>query len=239
MLSLKLGQKIGAPRKLATFSNKFSLSFDGVDDYANISAAASEVDTSQGCFSTWVKLDTTSKNAPVFKCYANSNNQITIIYLHASNQIKFMYKAAGTNTQVQGATSIEADGNYHHLALSWRVSSNTLKAYIDGVQFGLTATGFGTFASSPTVFHIGHNALSGTDFWKGNIDEFAVFNTPKGESEITALYNGGTPTDLRGEDGLVAYYRMEDGSGTDIVDQSGNNNSGTLVNGTAFSTTVP
>tara|TARA_R100000655_G_scaffold81041_1_gene120446 strand:- start:7767 stop:8486 length:720 start_codon:yes stop_codon:yes gene_type:complete len=239
MLSLKLGQKIGSGRNLVTFSNKFALRFDGVDDYADISAAASEVDTAQGCFSTWVKLDTTSINAPVFKCYVNANNQITIIYLHASNQIKFMYKAAGTNTQVQGATSIEADGNYHHLALSWKVASNQLKAYIDGVQFGSTAIGFGTFAGTPSVFHIGHNALSGSDFWKGSIDEFAVFDQVKGDADIAAIYNSGTPTDLSEESGLVAYYRMEDGTGTSIADQSGNENTGTLVNGTAFNTEVP
>ena len=30
----------------------------------------------------------------------------------------------------------------------------------------------------------------------GYIDELAVFNTAKSASEVSALYNGGTPTDL-------------------------------------------
>tara|TARA_R100000654_G_scaffold14659_6_gene31617 strand:- start:2433 stop:3152 length:720 start_codon:yes stop_codon:yes gene_type:complete len=239
MLALRLGQSIGAGNNPVTFTNKFSLSFDGVDDYADISNAASAVDISKGCFSAWVKLDTTSINAPIFKCYANANNQITIIYLHSSNQIKFMYKGGGVNTQVQGATSIEADGNFHHIALSWKVSANTLKAYIDGVQFLSTAINFGTFVGTPSVFHIGHNALSGSDFWKGNIDEFAVFNQSKTDADIANIYNSGTPTDLSGESGLIGYWRMEDGTGIKLADQSGQGNTGTLINGTTFSTDVP
>ena len=80
MLSLKLGQKIGSGRNLVTFSNKFSLLFDGVDDYADISSAAGEVDATQGTFSAWINLKDVGINAPIFKCYVNANNQITIIY---------------------------------------------------------------------------------------------------------------------------------------------------------------
>ena len=228
MLALKLGQNIGGIANRNSFSNVFSLDYDGVDDYVNLSSAVGVVDVNRGTFSAWVKLETTSINAPVFKYYVNANNQITIIYLHASNQIKFMYKAAGTNTQVQSATNIEG-GGYAHLALTWDTGANELKAFINGTQFGTTQTGL----------HLGHNALSGTDFWKGNIDEFAIFGRAKTAAEILSIYNGGKPSNLVGEVGLVGYWRNEEGSGTTIGDQSGQGNSGTLINGTKFSTDVP
>ena len=238
MLALKLGLNIGGTANRNTFSNLYSLDYDGVDDYVNLSSAVGVVSVSRGTFSAWVKLETTSINAPVFKYYVNSNNQITIIYLHSSNQIKFMYKAAGTNTQVQAATVIEGAG-YAHVAMTWDVSSNQLKAYLNGQQFGTTQTTFGTWSGTATVLHLGHNALSGSDFWKGNIDEFAIFNRAKTNAEILSIYNNGKPSNLVGATHLVGYWRNEEGSGTTIADHSGNGNSGTLINGTTFSNIVP
>ena len=236
MLALKLGQKIGAPRNLATFSNKFSLSFDGVNDIVDLGTARNIFDTEEGTFSAWVKLNTTLINAPVFKWYVNANNQITIIYLHAANQLKFMYKGAGTNTQVVASSSIENDGNYHHVAMTWNVDANEFKAYVDGSQFGTTQTTFGTLSGTPSNFDLGHNRLSGSDFWNGLIDEVSVFTSVK---NITDIYNSGTPTDLRGESGLVGYWRMEEGTGVTITSLTSGAETGTLTNGTAFSTTVP
>ena len=238
MLALKLGKSIGGIANRNTFSNLYSLDYDGVDDYVNLSSAVGVVDVSRGTFSAWVKLETTSINAPVFKYYVNANNQITIIYLHSSNQIKFMYKAAGTNTQVQAATVIEG-GAYAHVAMTWDVSANQFKAYLNGLQFGSTQTTFGTWSGTATVLHLGHNALSGTDFWKGNIDEFAIFGAAKTATEIEAIYNNGKPTNLVGATHLVGYWRNEEGGTTTIADHSGNGNSGTLINGTKFSNIVP
>ena len=115
MLALKLGQNIGGIANRNSFSNVYSLLFDGVDDYVNLSDARDEIDVSIGTFSAWVKLETTGINAPVFKFYVNSNNQITIIYINSAQELKYMYKAAGTNTQVQASSSIENDGNYHQI----------------------------------------------------------------------------------------------------------------------------
>tara|TARA_R110002012_G_scaffold4501_6_gene20834 strand:- start:862 stop:1572 length:711 start_codon:yes stop_codon:yes gene_type:complete len=236
MLSLKLGQKIGSGRNLVTFSNKFSLSFDGVNDFVDLANARGAFDTGAGTISAWVKLNTTLINAPVFKWYVNANNQITIIYLQAANQLKFMYKGGGTNTQVVASSSIENDGNFHHVAMTWNTDANEFKAYVDGSQFGTTQTSFGTLSGTPTVFDLGYNRLSGSDFWNGLIDEVSVFNSVK---NITDIYNSGTPTDLTGESGLTGYWRMEEGTGTTITSSTEGAETGTLTNGTAFSTTVP
>jgi len=240
MLALRLGQSIGASSSPVTFSNIYSLSFAGVDDYVNLNSAASIVDVSRGTISAWAKLSNVSDNTPIFKFYTNSNNQATIIYLHSSNEFKFMYKAAGTNTQViTSAGSIEGDGNFHHFAFTWNVGGNEFKAYIDGSQVGTTQTTFGTWSGTPSVFELGRNGLSGTGYWIGNIDEIGLFNAAKTSGDIVSIYNSGTVTDLSEDTNLVGYWRNEEGSGTTIADGSTNSNSGTLVNGTTFSTDVP
>ena len=67
MLALKLGHNIGGIANRNSFSNLYSLLFDGVDDYVNLSDARGEIDVQIGTFSAWAKLETTSINAPILK----------------------------------------------------------------------------------------------------------------------------------------------------------------------------
>ena len=65
--------------------------------------------------------------------------------------------------------------------------------------------------------------------WACGLDEVAIFDEEKDSSWVTNTYNGGTPTDLQNEGGLVGYWRFEEGSGTNVEDLSGNGNHGTLT----------
>ena len=76
---------------------------------------------------------------------------------------------------------------------------------------------------------------------EGLIDEVAIFNSALSASDITAIYNSGTPDDLSSYS-PVGWWRMGDndgGTGTTITDQGSGGNDGTLTNGPTFSTTVP
>ncbi len=68
----------------------------------------------------------------------------------------------------------------------------------------------------------------------GNINDARVWNKALTSSEITAAMN----TELNGnENGLVAYYKLDETSGTAIADSSSNGNNGTLYGGTLTPTT--
>ena len=45
---------------------------------------------------------------------------------------------------------------------------------------------------------------------------------------VSNTYNGGVPTDLQSESGLVGYWRFEEGKGTIVKDLSGEGNHGTF-----------
>ena len=71
------------------------------------------------------------------------------------------------------------------------------------------------------------------DGFQGALDEFDIFNRVLSNTEIAAMYNAGDglygstssgPT----ASGLVAGYHFDEGSGTSIVDYSGNGNTGLL-----------
>ena len=71
------------------------------------------------------------------------------------------------------------------------------------------------------------------------LDEIAIFGEEKDSVWVTNTYNGGTPTDLQNEGGLVGYWRFEEGSGTTVEDLSGNGNHGTFAPISGDTTALP
>ena len=79
---------------------------------------------------------------------------------------------------------------------------------------------YSTNGSDFTLSHalrLGGHASGSTPYaFDGKIDEVATFDTALSASEVTAIYNSGTPTDLtvnsgdyQSADNLTAYYRFE------------------------------
>jgi hypothetical protein len=118
-------------------------------------------------------------------------------------------------------------------------------------QNGTTAT---AHADGAKIFHSRNDLVFGAlyqtwpyfYFWKGKLDEMAVWDEPLTSTEVTAIYNSGTPIDLASDSGnyassanLQGYWRFEENTGTSIADSSTNSNTGTLLNGAAFSSDNP
>ena len=115
-------------------------------------------------------------------------------------------------------------------ALSLTVNLNTLQA---GDTILLTPTSYGYSPANSTYF-------------AGNMTQMAIWNRALSSSDVTALYNAGTPTDLTGKTGLTDWYQFstaltpaDQPTGT-IYDRTGANN-GTTVNTTSgfLVTSVP
>lgn len=67
------------------------------------------------------------------------------------------------------------------------------------------------------------------NYFDGELDEFRIWNVARAGSEIAGSLNARLAGN---ESGLVAYYRMDDGSGSlTLIDASINANNGTLSNG--------
>ena len=121
-----------------TFANTKSLDLDGVNDHMTANGAGNDISSSTGTMSIWVKLDSISANATPIKASVDSNNQVGFTYLNSSSKLRYVYKAGGTTDKVDHSVSIENDGNWHHIAITWDTSRDELKAYLDGSQVGST-----------------------------------------------------------------------------------------------------
>ena len=114
--------------------------------------------------------------------------------------------------------------SWYHIAAVYDLS--TMKIYVNGIlQATSNATGTPTLAHGQAI-NLGDNPTWPGRFFKGVIDEVRIWNAVRTENQIQEFMM----EELEGdEEGLVAYWNMNEGSGNTINDISGNENHGTLL----------
>jgi len=175
---------------------------------------------------------------------------LVIVYFNDDDTVRFLLaQLIATNRYIDiKTTNTITDSNWHHIVLTYSGGSggvvrDRVEIYIDGVQQTVSRSGnivssLSTLSSAP--FNIGARDDQNV-FMDGKIDEVAVFNSELSQSDVTAIYNGGTPNDISALNPL-SWWRMGDnngGTGTTITDEGSGGNNGTMINGPTFETDVP
>lgn len=222
------------------FSNNFSMEFDGNGDYIDLDARASMIDPAKGTFSAWVKLNQTDTTGQIISCRRDAQNIIQLFYHAGSNEFRAVHKGNNTSitASVDASETIEDSGNWHHIAMTWDTTAGNVIIYQDG-EAKESSSGLQDFSGlGPNKCDIGKSSGGDTAYHDGLIDELSVFTEVV---DIPTLYNGGSPKDVEFSvlDGLVAYYRFTEGSGSTANDESGNGNSGTLSGDAGYNTSTP
>ena len=230
---------------VAAFTDNISFDFDGTNDYLTRNTIGSIHTT--GSVSAWVKLDSMSANGFIFQLKAESgtNDQIILLWNNASGVIRGNVKFDGTTNVVDSGSGLENDGNWHHVAFTWMsgsktASDNYTRIYIDGSETDNDAIGNEwADAEFPVELVIGRNSIQSNAYFNGHINDVAIFDDVLTSSEVSAIYNSGSPKDESSHSGLVAYYTMEAYSDEDttLADDSGNSNTITITNSTNIDST--
>ena len=223
----------------ASFANEYSLSFDGTNDYLDIG----DVDILDGktefTISFWINF------GALPGAYGASQKVISKgaayeIAIHNINS-----SGGGPGIQVPGTLAIAgytlSTSTWYHMAVT--MVSSGFNTYINGALESPANQGSGvTIANVNTPLTIAAKNLVGSSpegFVNAIIDEVAIFDATRDLSEIQAIYNLGTPTDLSDEDDLVGYWRMEENTGTTVADSSSNSNEATFGNVPTWSSSTP
>jgi len=227
-----------------TFANEvagnYSLDFDGTDDYLDISGISSAINSwTDVSWSGWYKGTDTS--GYIFRAspagWANPHIGMSI-----SGGKLFGVVFDGSSQSSNTHQSTINNGSWHHVAVTFNGSTGVITTYVDSVACTTSVLNQGASISTGyTAANIGRRPSSSHLYTDGLIDEFAIWGSELSSSNITTIYNSGTPDDITTLS-PYGWWRMGDndsGTGTTITDQGSGGNNGTLTNGPTFSTDVP
>ena len=220
-----------------TNSTNYALSFDGSNDY--ISTGGTNISTAW-TVEVWFKKSS-NKAGHNFTNKANSNNtgnwSLRLAQWKNVNKVGITKYATGGDFYINNSKANLEIGKWEHVA--WTYQNNTVTVYVNGESLGASFRRYNASGSDYNQ-NLPNNAKL---HWKiigkssnslgGEIDEIRVWNDKRTSSEI----NDNMFISLDGnESNLVAYYKMSDGSGNSLTDNSTNSNTGTLVNGPTWVT---
>ncbi|RCG20211.1 hypothetical protein DQ384_37550 [Sphaerisporangium album] len=205
-----------------------ALSFNGSSSWVTIPHAASLRLTNRMTLSAWVKPSTISGwRTAMMKEHAGGS----AYGLYASNgtvPTAWMLKSDATNHYQVNGTAGLATGAWTHLAVTY--DGSMARLYVNATKVSELAIGGGLMDDGGAL-HIGGNTKWG-EYFSGVIDEVRVYNLAQSVAQIqtdmdTPVATSGIPT-TPPTPALVAGYGMDEGTGTNVADNSGNNNAGTV-----------
>ncbi len=203
----------------------YALDFDGSNDYVEVGDADSLDVTDNFTVEAWIYVENFKFLAGIAVKYHGGGGGFVFRLSQSApyNRIDFC--------AVTGGIALST-GTWYHVA--GVMNSETASIYIDGKLDRSGSPGYTLSANSDPVT-IGMDYGPHPRYFDGVIDEVRIWNTARTQSDITANMN-----ELTGnKSGLVAYYKMSNGSGTTLSDNSGNNHNGTISGATWVTSTAP
>lgn len=213
------------------FTNQYSVSFDGTDDYAT-ATLGSQVFDGDFAISFWFNADTAPAYTSLIQSGSSSSyNDGFRIYRYSNTALAF-WKGQGGYSNIFGNIGTTATGSWHHIVVTRSGSTSTF--YLNGSSID---TGTDSQSYTSTAFQMSFTTYP----FDGLMDEVALWDSALSASNVTSIYNSGVPNDISSLS-PVNWWRMGDNdgaSGTTITDQGSGSNDATLTNGPTFSTDVP
>jgi len=181
-----------------------ALELDGVNDFVQIDGSSFNIGGSQSfTMEAWVRQQTSATgNDLIFgKGTPGNTTNGQGLQLQDNGTIRYL----GVSSSVTGVTAVN-DGAWHHVAVSFEASSDTVRLYVDGV---LDKTGTLDIPASASTMDFYMGSLSGSNqFYRGGIDEVRLWDDVRTEAEIKA--NTDQQLTNLGDASLKAYYRFDD-----------------------------
>ena len=229
-----------------SFTNTKSIALDGVDDRVEINRTLGS-GFAELSISTWVKygnnLATSNQYHPIVaKIGPSFGNSFVLQNMRSgasSNGGEVYFNVQTPNGSFSVFSGVVPSQNIWYNIVGTYDGSN-VKIYIDGVLKG-TLSATGSINSNNELMMLGDAGYGGfSQILNGNLDEVSIYSRGLTQSEVTSIYNSGTPNDVSSISNIEAWWRMGDGdTSPTLTDNGSGGNNGTMTNFTTFSTDVP
>ncbi len=211
-----------------------ALRFNGANNYASVAHNAA-LDAYPLTVSAWFRCAANNGGyQTIVSKYTNSSFDGWAMQITPSGQLRgFYYRGgSGANKAIDNSTGngpVIADGSWHHAALM--VGTNGGQLFLDGnllVSNAWSGVAGAITSTKPLIF----SGLSdGSSPLNGDVDEAAIWARALTANEINYLKH----RQLRGvEDGLVSYWKFDDGLGNTVADSTANHFNAALINSPAW-----
>jgi len=201
--------------------SRYALDFDGAEDFIDMGDCFQPVRVS--CMAFVINRNVTKAAATVggkTNLTGAGGNEFGLWFDGSPQEVTFQLDN-GTSVVNTGVSSVGMENKLFHLAGTYDGSAARL--FVNGVEEASDAI-------TGDIYDAGVRMLIGTDesedyFFEGVIDEFLVYNRALSSREIKHnILNYHAPI----RDGLIGWWRLEEGIGTTVEDLSGGGNDGTL-----------
>lgn len=205
------------------------LRFDG-GDYVNIGNPGSLNKAYTGfSVGTWVKIPAlpASPQTLVSRTTGSSSNNTFNMSLETDGRVRFWF---GTANLAYSATALTPN-TWYYVEGVWTGTQSIV--YVNGVAG--TPVGNTPITTTGSInINIGRYA-AGAWYFTGQLDEIKIYPYGRSAAQVQADYSAGAAAlgvqdQAALSDGLIGYWKMDEISGTTVVDASGNGNTGTLTN---------
>lgn len=198
------------------------LKFNGTTQYVNAGHPATLQTFDKITISAWIKGNS----------YASADyNMIAGKYLDHYLSIydsKIRFRALDITSNITDGTTTLNPNKWYHVVATY--DGSFVRLYLNGVQDNFEASS-GTITDTSHDYFIG--SYSSSLFFNGYLDDIKIYPYARSATQIKQDYNLGSANigsnpQKYSSDGLVAYYKFDEGVGTTSADSSGNSNLATL-----------
>jgi hypothetical protein len=206
-----------------------AISFNGAGDYLCVSHTPM-VPTDMWTLAGWLKIGDTHDSDGIVDLGSDLNKNYWLKTTPAGMG-KGIMAGVGDGTAGHEITYEfeESPDDWHHVAAVF--SGGQLLLYVDGMFKGSMSV---TIESEPALFTMGANRTQ-TNFFDGLIDDMRLYNRPLTQTEIILTKD---ITASSAADGLVAYWKFDEGLGRKAFDISPNGMDA-FINGASFAADTP
>ena len=174
----------------SSFTNNFSLNFDGTDDLVSAGNVLGFERTDAFSISAWVKRNSSKNQMIVSKRLSSGNlTGYSLRITNSTNQLQVQLRSAGSNRLIlNGSTAL--DTNWNHVVLTYDGSSNIsgLNVYVNGSNDNGSTTGTLSLSIlNSAEFNIGAEN-NNDDFFDGNIGPVHLYNRALSAADVLQNY---------------------------------------------------
>lgn len=225
----------------AILEPKYSIDFDGTNDYIDCGSSFTDIGTTAHTFSVWVKItddDTIQAFISARKSSVGWSFDVNTGVSGATN-CTFYNKSDGGTIRCDFSTYDE----WVHIVCV-RGGSGNNAIYVNGVSQTLTADSevLADPATSSNLLIGATEATGSVDrYMNGNMRDLVVWDTALSSSDVSAIYNSGNILPIQSYpsfSNLKWVWELSEGTSTTAYDLIGGNN-GTLTNGPTWSKDIP